>query len=60
VFPCLQLGVSVLIPLIGYGFAWAGHFMHEHNRPATFIYPTYSLLGDFYMWGRLATGQEAF
>src|SRR5690349_15493307 len=23
-------------PLAGYGFAWVGHFLFEHNRPATF------------------------
>ena len=38
------------IPLLcGYGFSWIGHFVFEHNRPAAFVYPTYSLLGDFHM-----------
>ena len=35
--------------LCGYGFSWIGHFAFEHNRPAAFVYPTYSLLGDFHM-----------
>jgi hypothetical protein len=35
--------------LLGYSFAWIGHFYFEHNKPATFIYPTYSLMGDFRM-----------
>ena len=35
--------------LLGYGFAWVGHFYFEHNKPATFVYPTFSLLGDFRM-----------
>ena len=37
-------------PLIGYGLAWTGHFFFERNRPATFDYPLYSLLGDWVMW----------
>lgn len=42
--------VQPLIPLLcGYGFSWIGHFAFEHNRPAAFVYPTYSLLGDFHM-----------
>jgi hypothetical protein len=40
------------IPLVGYGFAWLGHFGFEHNKPATFKYPAYSLLGDWVMYGQ--------
>ena len=39
-----------LIPLVGYGFAWLGHFLFEHNRPATFKHPWYSLMGDWVMY----------
>jgi hypothetical protein len=40
-----------------YLFAWIGHFKIEHNRPATFTYPLWSLLGDFKMWSMMATGK---
>jgi hypothetical protein len=45
------------IPLIGYGFAWVGHFFFEHNRPATFKHPLYSFIGDWVMAKDLLTGK---
>ena len=44
----------------GYSFAWVGHFRFEHNRPATFRYPFYSLAGDFRMWWELNLGKLRF
>lgn len=49
-----------LLPLLGYGFAWVGHFFFEKNRPATFTYPFYSLAGDWVMWWQVVTGRLKF
>lgn len=38
-----------ILPIIGYGFAWVGHFVFEKNKPATFKYPVYSFIGDWVM-----------
>lgn len=48
------------MPLIGYGAAWVGHFFFEKNRPATFKYPLWSLMGDWRMWYETVTGQRKF
>ncbi len=49
-----------LVPVLGYGFAWVGHYFFEKNKPATFQYPGYSLASDFIMFWDLATGKEKF
>ena len=47
----------LLVPLVGYGFAWVGHFVFEKNRPATFQHPWYSLLGDWRMFADVLRGK---
>jgi hypothetical protein len=44
-------------PIAGYGCAWVGHFFFEHNRPATFSHPLYSLAGDWAMFRDVLTGR---
>lgn len=45
------------VPIVGYGFAWVGHFFFEKNRPATFKYPLYSLRGDWVMFYQMLSGK---
>lgn len=63
------LGVAIItqnpwwllgMPLVGYGFAWVGHFFFEKNRPATFKYPLWSLMGDWRMFFETVIGQRKF
>lgn len=51
---------GLAVPLVAYGFAWVGHFMFEHNKPATFIYPIFSLAGDFRLFGEIISRQREF
>ena len=47
----------LLLPVLGYLFAWVGHFFFEKNKPATFTYPLYSLRADFLMLFEALTGR---
>lgn len=48
------------MPLAGYSFAWVGHFFFEHNRPATFAHPVYSLAADFVLFRDILIGRIRF
>ena len=60
---CVLLALSVnlwfllLAPILGYAFAWYGHFFVEHNRPATFGHPFYSLAADYRMLFLMMAGK---
>ncbi|NOQ91823.1 MAG: DUF962 domain-containing protein [Flavobacteriaceae bacterium] len=48
------------VPIVGYGFAWVGHFYFEKNKPAAFKYPFWSLISDFKMFFQILVGKIAF
>ncbi|KAG2393884.1 hypothetical protein C9374_003648 [Naegleria lovaniensis] len=55
---CISMKKFWLMPtalLIGYGFAWIGHFVFEKNKPATFTYPLWSFMGDWKMMFEVLT-----
>lgn len=50
----------ILIPVVGYGFAWIGHAFFEKNKPATFQYPFWSLISDFKLFFEILFGKRSF
>ncbi len=46
----------LLAPLVGYGFAWFGHFFVQKNMPATFKHPLWSFRGDMRMVAKTLAG----
>ena len=50
----------ILVPIVGYGFAWVGHAFFERNKPATFKYPFWSLISDFKMFFEILIGKRRF
>ena len=55
-----KYGWLLAVPVIGYGFAWVGHFFFERNKPATFQYPFYSLASDFRLFFDMLWGKQGF
>lgn len=49
---------ALAAPLLGYGFAWLGHYGFEKNKPATFRHPLYSLMGDFRLFFETVSGRR--
>lgn len=53
-----QFQLLWLCPIVGYGFAWVGHFFFEKNKPATFQYPLWSLASDFKLYFQIWAGKQ--
>lgn len=61
---CLALApaypwMALAAPVVGYGFAWIGHFKYEKNKPASWLGPkqfVWSLRGDLRMWMYMLEG----
>jgi len=46
----------LLAPVLGYGFAWCGHFFIEKNMPSSFSHPIYSLRANALLWWKTIAG----
>jgi hypothetical protein len=53
----VNLWFLIAVPVIGYAFAWYAHFFVEHNKPATFGHPFYSLAADYRMTFLMMAGR---
>lgn len=56
-FPLNQWWLLLAVPVVGYGFAWASHFFVEHNQPATFRHPFYSVYANYHMLFLMMAGR---
>jgi hypothetical protein len=60
---CVGLGLGrnvwffAAAPVVGYAFAWYSHYFVEHNKPATFGHPFYSLAADYRMLFLMMAGK---
>lgn len=49
-----------LMPVSASVFAFIGHLCFEKNKPSTFRYPLWTLIGDFALFGDLMMGKQKF
>ena len=55
-----DLSWLILALVFGYSCGWFVDLVVEKNRPATFKYPLYSLMGDGRMFWEILTGKIPF
>ena len=51
------LPVPWLLPVAAYVLGFVGHIFLEQNRSSTLVYPSYTLLCDFFVWSDTLRGK---
>lgn len=46
--------------VVGYGFAWIGHYLYEPDQPASARHPLYAFIANWVMYWQMLTGQVSF
>ncbi|HMI86014.1 MAG TPA: DUF962 domain-containing protein [Polyangiaceae bacterium] len=52
-----RVSLLLLVPVLGYGFAWCGHFFVEKNTPKTFSHPIHSLRASALLYWKTLCGE---
>ncbi len=52
-----RLSLLFLAPILGYGFAWCGHFFVEKNTPKSFSHPLLSLRASALLYWKTLCGE---
>src|SRR5689334_13151012 len=52
-----RLSLVLLAPVLGYGFAWCGHFFVEKNTPKSFSHPLLSLRASALLYWKTLCGE---
>jgi hypothetical protein len=52
-----RISLLLLAPIVGYGFAWCGHFFVEKNVPKSFSRPIDSLRASFILYWKTLCGE---
>lgn len=48
------------LPIFGLGISALSHYIFERNKPTSFQYPVFTLIGDLKMFFELLIGKEKF